>query len=132
MFDQDIVTAHVAAASGAMVWGIDDCCQFVRNIVIAHGGPDIMEGVPAYTSQDDASQICDSYGRRGFVRAVLEQAESFPEHFHPWPRDKRLVGLIATSNGPALALMLRGAWIARAEFGIAILPLDCAVAAWEV
>jgi hypothetical protein len=132
MFDQDIVTAHVAAASGAMVWGVDDCCQFVRKIVIAHGGPDIMEGVPSYASQEEASHICDSYGRRGFARLVLEQAQNFTEYFHPFPKDKRLVGLIATSNGPALALMLRGAWIARAENGVAILPLDCAVAAWEV
>ena len=132
VFDQNILARHIDRASEPMVWGVDDCCQFVRAIVLEHGGPDIMDGIPAYASKEEADMLCDACGRRGFVRVVMGQAERFRAVCYPYPPDRRLVGLVASEAGPALAIMVRGHWIARSRVGVTVLPANAAVMAWEV
>lgn len=132
MFREDIVTAHVQRASEAMRWGIDDCCQFVRDVVRSHGGPDIMAGFPAYHSKIEAEAVMTAKG--GFVRAVMAQADGLglAECFAPFPTDRRLVGIVPTARGPALALMIMGRWVVRAHHGVVVMAGESAVMAWEV
>jgi hypothetical protein len=132
VFDQEIVARHIQRASEAMQWGKDDCCRFVRAIVLDHGGPDIMAGVPDYGSESEAKLLLARKG--GLVRFVMNTADAIGavEHFHPFPSDKRLVGIVPTPNGPALAIMVRGRWVVRAGHGVVIHPAESAVMAWEV
>jgi hypothetical protein len=132
MFDDAIITRHAKAASEAMVWGRDDCCQWVRAVVLDHGGPDIMEGLPPYGSRNEAMACMAARG--GFVRWVMAQADWLRcrEQFFPWPAVKRLVGIVPTHDGPGLALFHNGHWIMRAKQGVVVHPAAAAVLAWEI
>ena len=132
MFDQEIIARHIARASEAMQWGKTDCCQFVRAIVLDHGGPDIMAGVPDYGSETEAKHMLARKG--GLVRFVMNVADAIGavERFHPFPTDKRLVGIVPTPNGPALAAMVMGRWVVRAHHGVVVHPTEAAMMAWEI
>jgi hypothetical protein len=132
MFNVEIVTRHVERASEAMQWGVDDCCQFVRNVVIDHGGPDLMMGIPPYKTEKQGKALLKR--KRGVLRMVMNQADRlrFPQVERPFTNDKMLVGIVPTKHGPALSFRLNGGWIVRAEHGVTIHNDDLCVIAWEV
>lgn len=132
MFDIEVVTRHVNGASEAMQWGADDCCMFVRNIVLDCGGPDLFEGRLLFKRKSECLNYLHSYG--GLVRLAILQADSIglKQIERPFQSDAKLVGIVPTKHGPALALRVNGKWIVRGEHGVAIHNDDMCVIAWEI
>jgi hypothetical protein len=130
MFKSEIVNRHARAASAPMQWGRDDCCQFVRAIVLEHGGPDIMTDTFDYHDREGA--------RLAMGGCLIQQAMiigkklGFARRAHPFKSDEHLIGIVAGEQGPTMALRCNGGWIARAKRGVAVKhDRDC-VMAWRV
>jgi hypothetical protein len=132
MLNQDILARHIDRASEPMIWGCDDCCQFVRAIVLDCGGPDIMAGIPAYECEKVAKRMIKKKG--GMVRMVMKQAKAIGarELTFPFASDGLVVGLVATPQGPALSIRVNNRWTVRAHNGVCIYEPHAAVMAWEI
>lgn len=130
MWKKDIVERHQLAASESMVWGRDDCCQWVRAIILDHGGPDIMAGLPRYDSEAGAAAVMNGC----LVETALAIARNLGFDKVPLPfTDRRaLIGVVAGERGPALAIRYNGWWLARAQRGVLAMPDRFCVLAWRV
>lgn len=128
MFKPEIVDRFQRDAAAPIQWGHDDCCQWVRRIVIAHGGPDLMSKVRPYDTQ--AGALAATGGC--LVTAAIGIAEWHGLKKVNWPFEGAHVGVVAGDLGPALAIKYYGAWLGRAERGAIAYPNRQAVLAWSI
>lgn len=128
MIDKVIFDAATEAAGGLMEYGADDCCQWVRGLVLKSYGIDIMAGVAPYASQEEAAAVFNEHG--GLVEAVivLARAAGLEKASKPYPDD--CVGLVLGQFGPTLAVRYNGWWVARADIGVAMLADKSVIMAW--
>ena len=132
--DADLSAAIAAAEGRAMVWGRDDCCLWVADIVRARTG---LDGAAAfrgrYRSRHGAAKALKAVHGGGLIEAITAIAAQFG-----WPvidADAAADGDIAiidTTLGPALAIMSGDYWIGRIDGGVSATPRDLAVKAWRV
>ena len=131
-FRPEIIERAVGAACDGMRWGADDCCQFVRSIVLDHGGIDVLAGTKDYDDEAKAKSLL--IRGEGLLRMAMNQAASLglQEVYAPFNHDVALVGIVATERGPALAINFNGRWMVRGKTGVVILDGSSAVIAWVV
>lgn len=132
MFSQEVVDRACMAASEPMIYGRDDCCAWVRGAVLAAGGPDLMIGLPAYSTAAEAGLLIAREGRGCLLRMAFKIADRLDLRQARAPFTDGLVGVVLGERGPSLALRHNGAWLARAERGIAVMPDRLCAVAWEV
>lgn len=135
MDGQLIDRAISKAAMASMVWGRDDCCLWVADIVLEATGIDIASPLRGYRSAAGAISALRKYAGGGIIEAATRRAKEIgvPALLHPHAPDSHAIGIVASPDGPALALHHAEwpVWYARSADGIAALPIHSAVMAWE-
>ena len=117
-------------------YGSNDCCLFVCDAVEEMTGTDIAAPFrDRYHSRKQAYRAIEAYANKASVEAIAERIAAE----HGMPETKPLLaqrGDVILVNRPrdfSLALVgLRGEFLAAANRGYEIVPMDFAVRAWHV
>lgn len=124
----DILAKEIdAAVSHVFEWGIWDCCQFTANNFAALTGRDARWKFPAYSTEEEAFAIVESFGG---MEGLLTHA--FGEPKHPAFAHRGDVVLCDMGMGPQPAICL-GVWcVAPTAKGLAKRMTDTATHAWTI
>ena len=113
-------------------WGKNDCCTFVCDLVLEHTFQDFMARLRGlYDSEETALAVMKAYGE-GLVETAISLAKLAKLQPASWPWGGDLIGVVAASNGPMLALFFEGAWLVRTQSGTARLAAKQGVIAWRI
>ena len=131
--DKNLVnTALNHAMAKPFVWGQDDCCSFVCDLVLAQTGKDFMAPLRGtYDSEQGTLLVMKTYGG-GLVETAIALAKLANLKPANWPWAGDLIGVVAASNGPMLAVFFEGAWLVRTISGSARVRPSQGVIAWEI
>lgn len=115
-----------------MRYGIDDCCLWVSDRVKEICGIDPAAPLRGYKSKIGAAKTLKSFAGAGLPEAAVKLAET--AGFKPATRPYRgeLIAVVASLEGPMLAILWRNRWVVRASVGVTFLPLHSAVMAWRL
>lgn len=131
--DRHLIEAAAEAAQMAdMRYGVDDCCLWVADIVIAHGGPDLAQPFRGYTSKTGAAMRLRRYAGGGLLEAAQKRASELDLKIirQDW-RDGD-VGLVTNPAGHLMALFYQGRWLARTGSGVNFTQGHSAILAWRL
>lgn len=131
MRDDIILPAIDHAMANPLCWGGDDCCLWAADIVLAHTGIDIARPLRGYRSRFGAAKALYIYAGGGLTEAAIKRARNL--ELDPIARPFRgdAVAVVASRNGPFLAVLWRSHWVGRSTGGVEYYPLWHAVAAWR-
>jgi hypothetical protein len=127
-----IAAAFEKAQMADMRYGVDDCCLWVADIVMAHGGPDLAEPFRGYASQTGAAMRLRRYAGGGLLEAAQKRAAELDLRIvrHDW-RDGD-VGLVTNAGGHLMALFYKERWLARSAQGLNVAPRHATILAWRL
>jgi hypothetical protein len=131
--DRHLIAAAVEAAQMAdMRYGVDDCCLWVADIVMAHGGPDLAQPFRGYASQLGAARKLRRYAGGGLLEAAQKRAAELDLRIirHGW-RDGD-VGLVTNGAGHLMALLYQDRWLARTAQGVNFTSRSATILAWRL
>jgi len=132
--DAHLINTAIEAATkpGAkFTWGTDDCCTFVCDVVEKQTGLDLMASLRGrYTTPGEAEALWATDG--GLVPLIQRLAAEHHLLSVAFPFTGADLGIVATPNGPALAVFLDNAFYGRTEDGAARLPARMGVLAWRL
>lgn len=113
-------------------WGEDDCCLWACNVVKRVCGIDLARPLRGYSNSFGAARKLKDYAGAGLCEAAIKLAAR--SHLKPASRPYRgnLIGVVVTPEGPALALLWRGRWVARTRDAVTFLPLTSVAMAWRL
>lgn len=128
-----IFDAVETAMQNSMVWGMDDCCLWVANIILQLTEVDLAEPFRGYTDEEGAQKALETYFGAPCNLSLVAVKRANELNLRPvvWPYHGRLVGICPSRLGPVLALRFQEKWLARTQAGIAHLPDWNACLAWE-
>lgn len=131
--DKHLIEAAAERAQMAdMRYGVDDCCLWVADIVVAHGGPDLAQPFRGYTSKTGAAMRLHRYAGGGLLEAAQKRAgELLLKIIRQDYRDGD-VGLVTNAAGHLMALFIGGRWLARTAQGVNFTPAHCTILAWRL
>jgi len=116
-----------------MVYGIDDCCFWISNIIKAHGGQSLVEPFLLYDSKEKADYSLKQYGNGGLLEACQKRAKQLK--FKQVVVEDLIdgdIGIVTNANGHLMALRFNGRWIARTKAGVAYIMDSHTILAWRV
>lgn len=125
----DLAAFLRAGGARPFAWGVQDCCLWAADWVLAATGRDpaaVWRG--RYRTALGAARLAARRG--GFeahVAACLADA-GLTETAEPRPGD---VGIVDLANGPTFAVRTRGCWAAKGERGVVLTDAPC-LRAWSV
>lgn len=128
---QNVIQRHLARIRGPVIWGVDDCCAFVHQIVKETHGIALMAPVGYYSTEKEAALRLRQYAGGDVLDAALKRAAELDLKRIHYP-EQSAVGVVAGQRGPLLALFNRDRWLVRSHDGIDVLPDWSAVIAWEL
>lgn len=108
-------------------WGINDCCMFAADAVLACTGVD--PGAAHRGNYSDASGGARTLQNLGGVAGVGDALFGAP--VAPLAARVGDIGLVRVSDRDALAVCNGATWLAPGEKGLVALPLAAATRAWR-
>lgn len=106
-------------------WGTDDCCQFVRAVVLALTGEDRGASFPAYATHAEASAMVEAAGGMGpFLSGVFGASV-------PAARAQR-GDVVMVGDDPTAGICLGATAACFGPAGLTFVPMRAASCAWRV
>ena len=120
------------AMNGPMIWGQDDCCLWVSDIVLKLTGVDVAEPLRGYSTKFGASRALKTFAGGGLVDAATKCARVAGLKRATSPYKNGDIAVCANEAGPVLAIMWDGHWHARTDYGVVFIPAWCSVISWRL
>ena len=125
-----IEDAIIRAAGTPMIWGTDDCCLFVADIIAEGTGIDPAEPWRGkYTSEDEAAVVMPG----GIVKTVDRRCRELGwSKVPPEKADIGDIGISRNDGKPAVVIRYGEWWVGRCDGGVTYTPPDLVFLAWSV
>lgn len=116
------------------VWGENDCCMWVSDLVKEIHRIEIARPFKGYQSEFGSKKKLHQYcGKASLLIAAIKRADELNlKQVERFSFDKNLVSVITNPSGNALAVWHKAKWVARTQTGIAFLEPHVACIAWEI
>lgn len=112
-------------------WGVNDCCLFACNCVLAITGTDLARTFRGYQNRKEAIALIAGYGGLYQLAAAIGKEHGIPEL--PTLKARRGdVVLFEGGNGPALGICTGDKIAAPGDTGLIGYPIRDALHAWRI
>lgn len=119
------------ALMGPMVWGVDDCCLWVCDLIAAQTGVDLAAPLRGYSSRLGAARKLREFAAGGLPEAAIKIARQHGCKPAGKPYGGDLWAVVVTPAGVGLAVWHGSGWLGRTADGVGVVPPWQAVLVWR-